>query len=340
MVPINSLINLPNDSYTVDFNNGTSEIEFKVGKRKFAYQVQKINDSYINLILEDKDTGDTGKYVKELFSYFEGTKIKYTVDDFNSMNVVNLVVNSDDQADPLINLPYVVPFSGLSFDSEKTGKITVKYKDTEGKTIAPDIIQNGSIGKAYSTDEQAIDGYTFKEIQGDATGKYTEADQTVTYVYTKDAVPAKQGKVTAKYVDTDGKTIAADKVLTGDVDTEYQTEKQAIAGYTFKEIQGNATGKYTQADQTVTYVYTKQDNSKPTPNEGGNKQNNTDKPGQSNSQNANDSNKQKQTSFGAKVQTGVKKLLPNTGAKQQVYLSVLGVVILGTVGHYVIKKRK
>ncbi|MBS0950565.1 MucBP domain-containing protein, partial [Weissella minor] len=73
----------------------------------------------------------------------------------------------------------------------------------------------------------------------------------------KDAGPAKQGKVTAKYVDTDGKTIAADKVLTGDVDTAYQTEKQSIDGYTFKEIQGNATGKYTEADQTVTYVYTK-----------------------------------------------------------------------------------
>jgi len=222
----------------------------------------------------------------------------------------------------------------------KQGKVTAKYVDTDSKTIAADKVLTGDIDTSYQTEKQSIDGYTLKEIQGEATGKYTEADQTVTYVYTKDAVPAKQGKVTAKYVDTDGKTIATDKVITGDIDTAYQTEKQDIDGYTFKEIQGEATGKYTEADQTVTYVYAKQANSKPTPNEGGNKQNNADKPGQSNSQNPKGSNKQKQASWGDKVQTGVKKLLPNTGTKQQVYLSVLGVVILGTVGYFFIKKRK
>jgi len=229
----------------------------------------------------------------------------------------------------------------LQYKDVVVGKpVIVKYQDTKGKELHPDIKLNGNVGDKYETEEMSFNGYTFKEIKGKATGKYTEADQTVTYVYTKDAVPAKQGKVTAKYVDTDGKTIATDKVITGDIDTAYQTEKQDIDGYTFKEIKGKATGKYTEADQTVTYVYTKQDNSKPTPNEGGNKQNNADKPGQSNSQNPKGSNKQKQDSLGDKVQTGVKKLLPNTGAKQQVYLSVLGVVILGTLGYYVIKKRK
>ncbi|MBS0950568.1 MucBP domain-containing protein, partial [Weissella minor] len=171
----------------------------------------------------------------------------------------------------------------------KKGKVTVKYQDTDGKTIAADKVLTGDVDTEYQTEKQTIDGYTFKEIQGNAAGKYTEADQTVTYVYTKDVVPAKKGKVTVKYQDTDGKTIAADKVLTGDVDTEYQTEKQTIDGYTFKEIQGNAAGKYAEADQTVTYIYNKQANSNSAPNnnqntpkpEANNDKNKSNNPGKS-----------------------------------------------------------
>ena len=77
----------------------------------------------------------------------------------------------------------------------------------------------------------------------------------MTYVYTKD--PIAGGDVTAKYVDTDGNKISDDVVKSGNVGDAYTTEQKIIDGYTFKEVQGSATGTFTDKVQTVTYVYTK-----------------------------------------------------------------------------------
>ena len=49
--------------------------------------------------------------------------------------------------------------------------------------------------------------------------------QTVTYVYTHNSIPG--GNVTAKYVDTKGKTIAHDVVKTGNIGNPYSTEKKS-----------------------------------------------------------------------------------------------------------------
>ncbi|MEG2534353.1 MucBP domain-containing protein [Lactococcus sp.] len=135
------------------------------------------------------------------------------------------------------------------------GNITVKHVDTENNSILEDTIQSGDIGEDYTTELKSIDGYTFKEIQGSATGKFTSQEQTVTYVYTKD--PVAGGNVTAKYINSDGSKISEDMVMSGNIDENYTTEQKSIKGYTFKEIQGNATGKFTSQAQTVTYIYIK-----------------------------------------------------------------------------------
>ncbi|WP_276420130.1 MucBP domain-containing protein, partial [Lactococcus garvieae] len=66
----------------------------------------------------------------------------------------------------------------------KGGDITVKFVDIEGNKISDDVIKAGNIGEAYTTEQKDILGYTFKEVQGDASGKFTDQAQTVTYVYT------------------------------------------------------------------------------------------------------------------------------------------------------------
>ncbi|MFL1696505.1 MucBP domain-containing protein, partial [Weissella kandleri] len=87
--------------------------------------------------------------------------------------------------------------------------------------------------------------------------------QTVTYIYTKN--PEKGADVTVKYVDENGKEIAKSEVKSGNVGDKYTTEKKDITGYTFKEVQGSANGEFTDKAQTVTYIYTKNDdNVKPT----------------------------------------------------------------------------
>ena len=133
--------------------------------------------------------------------------------------------------------------------------IIVKYQDEEGFTLAPEISKSGNVGESYTTEQKIIAGYTYKEVQGNPTGTFTEEEQTVTYVYTKN--PVAGGTVTARYVDESGNPITENAVFTGNVGENYTTEPKIIAGYTYKEVQGNPTGIFIESEQTITYVYTK-----------------------------------------------------------------------------------
>ena len=53
--------------------------------------------------------------------------------------------------------------------------------DTDGNKISDEVVQSGKVGDDYTTEQKDIDGYTFKEIQGSATGQFKEQAQTVTY---------------------------------------------------------------------------------------------------------------------------------------------------------------
>ena len=139
----------------------------------------------------------------------------------------------------------------------KGGDVTAKYLDTNGNKISDDAVKTGNVGETYTTEQKSIEGYIFKEVQGNTTGQFTDQAQTVTYVYTKNEIPNVTGTVLVKYVDTDGKKISEDLVKSGTVGEGYSTEKKDIKGYTFKEIQGSATGQFKDQPQTVTYVYAK-----------------------------------------------------------------------------------
>ncbi|MFK4891156.1 MucBP domain-containing protein [Lactococcus petauri] len=142
----------------------------------------------------------------------------------------------------------------------QNSEVIVKYIDTDGNKILGNIVKTGNIGETYTTEQKAIEGYTFKEVQGKPSGQFTAQAQTVTYVYTKNEIPNLTGTVLVKYVDTDGNKISEDVVKSGTVGEDYSTEKKAIKGYTFKEIQGEAAGQFKDQPQTVTYVYTKDKN--------------------------------------------------------------------------------
>ncbi|WP_406834672.1 MucBP domain-containing protein [Lactococcus lactis] len=205
------------------------------------------------------------------------------------------------------------------------GDVTAKYVDTDGNKISDDVVKSGNVGDAYTTDQKAIDGYTFKEVQGSVTGTFTDQAQTVTYVYTKDLIAG--GDVTAKYVDTDGNKISDDVVKSGNVGDAYTTDQKAIDGYTFKEVQGSATGTFTDQAQTVIYIYTK-NNVMPSPKPDGH----SDTPESSkNKGNKNDSTSEN------------KNILPQTGDNEG--LSIIGMIsgiflILATIVMIVLKRKR
>nr|WP_249641457.1 MULTISPECIES: MucBP domain-containing protein [unclassified Enterococcus] len=135
------------------------------------------------------------------------------------------------------------------------GEVTVGYVDTDGNLISDNIILSGNVGDSFSSEQKSISGYTFKEVLGSATGVFTDAPQTVTYVYTKE--PSVGGKVTVRYVDTDGNPISDNIILSGNVGDSFSTEQKLISGYTFKEVEGLSSGNFTTDLQIITYIYTK-----------------------------------------------------------------------------------
>lgn len=80
-------------------------------------------------------------------------------------------------------------------------------------------------------------------------------EEIVTPPATEKPTPAQSQPVTIHYVDTDGKTIAADKTLTGELGAEYKSEAKTISGYKLTKTPVNATGKFTSSAQSVTYTY-------------------------------------------------------------------------------------
>ncbi|EAD1188882.1 cell surface protein [Listeria monocytogenes] len=140
--------------------------------------------------------------------------------------------------------------------SEKTdSSVNVFYKDENGNELATSETISGKSGENYQTTEKIITNYKLKEIEGQASGQFGDSDTTVTYVYEKaDGAP-----VTVKYVDGDGNELATSDTLNGKIDAPYQSTAKSITGWTVKTTPTNANGVFTNANQTVTYVYEKAD---------------------------------------------------------------------------------
>ncbi|ELO8895391.1 class 1 internalin InlJ [Listeria monocytogenes] len=99
-----------------------------------------------------------------------------------------------------------------------------------------------------STDNPAVT-YTFTSENGAIVGTVTtpfEAPQ-----------PIKGEDVTVHYLDDKGEKLAADEVLSGNLDDPYASSAKDIPDYTLTTTPDNATGTFTTTSQSVTYVYTK-----------------------------------------------------------------------------------
>ncbi|EOI6976108.1 MucBP domain-containing protein [Listeria monocytogenes] len=155
-----------------------------------------------------------------------------------------------------VPLSYSLKVSQPITVSEKTDStVNVFYKDENGNELATSETISGKSGENYQTIEKTITNYKLKEIEGQASGQFSDSDATVTYVYEKaDGAP-----VTVKYVDGDGNELATSDTLNGKIDAPYQSTAKSITGWTVKTTPANANGVFTNTNQTVTYVYEKAD---------------------------------------------------------------------------------
>ncbi|OTE89198.1 hypothetical protein B1K96_31360, partial [Escherichia coli] len=86
-----------------------------------------------------------------------------------------------------------------------------------------------------------IEGYTLiqSQLPENSKGLFSETAQTVTYIYTKNSLPA--ADITVEYVDTEGKEIHPSQIITENVGESYDasTEKYQVTidGYTLDQSQ-------------------------------------------------------------------------------------------------------
>lgn len=137
-------------------------------------------------------------------------------------------------------------------------QITVKYEDVNGKTLKEEKIITGYVDEEYKLEREEIEDYNFVEVKGSETGKFTEENQTVIFVYEK-----QKGKVIVKYQDEEGNSIKEDVIFTDEVGVEYSVNEETIDGYEYIEVVGNKEGKYTKEDQEVIFKYKKIQEEKP-----------------------------------------------------------------------------
>ncbi|MFL1696265.1 MucBP domain-containing protein [Weissella kandleri] len=210
-----------------------------------------------------------------------------------------------------------------------------------GDENLPEIkVTNMYTGKWQNVGNGTVDHPTGKNIwsSSELINNYRGLDDADTYVWQKNEA----ADVTVRYVDENGKAIAKSEVKSGNVGDRYTTEKKDITGYTFKEVQGSSNGEFTDKAQTVTYIYTKNDdNVKPSDPSQPAK---PDTPDHSGDNNSNTSEQPGNNSTGNDVMTnvveGVQSVLTKTAAEKVTLAGIVSVVLASLVGLIVWKKRK
>ena len=141
--------------------------------------------------------------------------------------------------------------------------ITIHHVDESGKQIAEDTIFPGNLGDPYSIIGDSVAGYALKADQSPVTGIYDndeDKEREFTFIYIKSPESSaliKGEGVLVHYQDEQGRTIAPDEVLNGNIGDGYVSAAKEIAGYTLKTRPKNATGFFSDTIHNVIYVYSK-----------------------------------------------------------------------------------
>lgn len=146
-------------------------------------------------------------------------------------------------------------FSRLDPDIGTYKTVTTKHVEKSTGAVLKTSSARYKVGTNYKTqaDTELLYDYKLVSTEGQTSGTVKD-DITVTYYYEKDSTPSYN--LTVKYVDTNGKEIAASQTSRIKSGTAYATTANTIAGYELNtsNLPAKAAGNIT-GDTTVTYVY-------------------------------------------------------------------------------------
>lgn len=181
--------------------------------------------------------------------------------DFATPGVYEVTLNSVD-ANGLVAFPEKVQVTVeakmgvpvITADNE------VSYPKDTVKTEADFLQEVHAKASDGSTVTSNFDSVVDLNVPGDYRVELNAAneDNAATPVYVVVHVFSDQqeeGTVTVHYFDENGKSLAKDVRLVGEVGSAYETKAEKITGYTLKETPTNANGEFTSDAQTVNYIY-------------------------------------------------------------------------------------
>lgn len=132
----------------------------------------------------------------------------------------------------------------------KDVELKVSYVDFDGNELIPAGKLTGKTLDSYQAIPAEINGYNVVIIPENASGVLHENSSDIQFVY-----KLKPATVSVNYLDVDGKQIINSEIIYGRVFDEYNTVPKEIDGYELVEIPENASGKMTEEDISVDYIY-------------------------------------------------------------------------------------
>ncbi|EAG6101433.1 MucBP domain-containing protein [Listeria monocytogenes] len=246
-----SFSNLPIGTKTVTYNATFTATSAKGVPLSYSLKVSQPitvsekTDSSVNVFYKDENGNELA--TSETISGKSGENYQTTEKTITNYKLKEIEGQASGQfGDSDTTVTYV-------YEKADGAPVTVKYVDGDGNELATSDTLNGKIDASYQSTAKSITGWTVKTTPTNANGVFTNANQTVTYVYEKaDGAP-----VTVKYVDGDGNELATSDTLNGKIDAPYQSTAKNITDWTVKTTPANANGVFTNTNQTVTYVYEK-----------------------------------------------------------------------------------
>ena len=230
--------------------------EYTVSPQEFTYYYAK-NTSVTVKYLEKDDTPDDNK---------DNVKV---ADETYILGYEGLAYDAQPQVKELENYTLIDNSGNLTGTMSRDGteviyyyakntQVVVRYVDQNKNNEELDrIVISGYEGKEYNTEELTIEGYTAVGKTENTSGYMTEEEIEVIYYYSKNT------SVIVKYLEkddtpdslSDNQVLAQEKIISGYVGKDYQTEEVTVQGYTRVEIIGNTTGKMTEEQIQVIYYY-------------------------------------------------------------------------------------
>lgn len=129
--------------------------------------------------------------------------------------------------------------------------------DTTEKNITDSVVMTNRRGQPYETMEiPAVDGYSLnlENLPKNGCGVFSDKDTTVNYRYIKTSSRDTSCRVNIVYMANDGRVLGTDS-MSGDNGTEYKTGEIEFDGYSLYKTPDNKNGTYSDAEQTVLYIY-------------------------------------------------------------------------------------